>query len=896
MKKIFSALTAVLALSLIAVMTPGASKEKAYAGYTSLDPSESITFDGKRVIWKGKTFILDANTIFLDYRLDDNQIADNPYAFNNIQAAAAALTSGTAGKPMLLLAAPGVYWVDDPDDPKIRVPSPGENSPTGLTITCNHLYFYGLSSNPDNVVFACNRGQTQGASGNFTMFSINGIGLKSENVTFGNFCNVDLEFPLVPKFSRKKRAEAIAQAQLFNYQGRDGVAIHTNFISRLNLLPFAMTYLNCHLESSGHASFFNSVYIGCSLELYNVNFSGGRFFDCDIYLKPFTNNYKGRKTYKFGFVDGPGNGLVAVDTRFHRSAELVNAGIPAEISWDGIPQTNTTRSYQHNVTLDGKPYVLQEYATPGATVVMTEGSMLLKAYKLFYNGKTYYNVPNILSGVDPLGYADAIKAAAIAAGKTENYYLSIPMTATLALAPSSRAAIRSGQTEAILIYNVSPANYALSAALGDWTFTTKDPAMSQYVHIADHKNGKIAVSGSNNTRDAVDVTIVAKNALGIEAAFELTVEPPYIKAPEFTREPIITKPENGSVKLAYELDLKGLKDESLITWYRCKDAQGGGALKVAVTRPGNHETAYPLSGGDVGSYLMAVIQPKHKRCDPGKPKTIYSNFLVTEKDLKIHRIDTDFHNIPSDPQPLILPGTWTLDGYFSPECYDEAKNPPAPRYTPKADSWTYVVGQSGVNGSNGFGGLEQTNRGARLFYTPAGGAFGDMSVRALFAPKKTSGGGFGSATDQFLDVFIKFDLATMSGYALRIERLNSTEIAGLGYNGDGATAGCAFSLIKYDNGKVTLLTGKLMSSAFIAECIVEMKIASGKLLAFVSSTAESRGGDQYGYLREVRLDAKIDENGLGGAGMLFTGTVGVNAVRVLRWEIDWGKGLHSNRK
>lgn len=891
MKKILSALAAVLALSLVAIKMPGASQDSAYSGYASLDPSESIAFDGTRVVWKGKTFILDANTIFLDYRLDARQIAHNPYAFNNIRDAAAALTSGTAAKPMLLLTAPGVYWVDNPDDARIRIPAPGENFPTGLTIRCNHLYFYGLSSNPDNVVFACNRGQTQGAAGNFTMFSIHGVGLKSKNVTFGNYCNVDLQFALVPKFSRRKRAEAIAQAQLFNYQSQDGVAINSKFISRLNLLPFAMTYLNCHLESSGHASFFNSVYIGCSLDLYNVNFSAGRFFDCDIYLKPFAKNYKGKKSYKFGFVDGQGNGLVAVDTRFHRSAELVNAGVPAEISWDSIPQTHTTRSYQHNITLDGRPYVIQEYATPGATVVLAEGSPLLKAYKLAYGGKTYYNVPNMLSGIDPFNYADAIKAAAVAEGRAANYYLSIPMTAALTLDPASRAVIRAGQTEAELHYRVSPANCANSTALGAWIFGTKDPSMARYVHIADNKNGKITVSGSAKISDAVAVTIVAKNALGIEAAHALIVEPPYLKAPVFSREPVITKPENGRAKLAYRLDLQGLKDESLITWYRCKDRRGGGALKVAVTRAGHRETTYTLSGGEVGSYLMAVIQPKHKRSDPGEPKTVYSNLPVTEKDISGFRMDTDFHNIPADPQPLMLPGTWTLDGYFAPECYDEARTPPVARYSAKADSWTYAAGSRG-----GVGGLEQTQRGARLFYTPVGSSFGDMSVRALFAPRKTAGEGFGSATDQFLDVFVKFDPATMSGYALRIERLTPTEIAELGYNGDGATSGCAFSLIRYDSGKATVLTRKLMSSAFMAECLVAMKIAGERLVASVTSTAESRSGDLYGYLREVHLEAKIEENGFGGTGMLFTGTVGVNAVRVLRWETDWEKGRHSNRK
>lgn len=78
-----------------------------------------------------------------------------------------------------------------------------------------------------------------------------------------------------------------------------------------------------------------------------------------------------------------------------------------------------------------------------------------------------------------------------------------------------------------------------------------------------------------------------------------------------------------------------------------------------------------------------------------------------------------------------------------------------------------------------------------------------------------------------------------------------------------------------------------MSSAFITECMVELKVVDGRLLASVTSTKENRSGDMYNYLREVHLDAEINENGLGGAGMLFTGTVGVNAVMVLRWDTRW---------
>jgi len=883
MKKSIAGISFVLIFSFITVLISAASGNFSYTGYTSLDPSEPITFDGQTVTWKGRSFTLDENTIFLDYRLEERQITGNPYAFNNIEDAAAALTNGSKEKPMILLTAPGVYWVDDPDDPEIRVPKNGEYFPAGMSITCDHLYFYGLNSNRDNVVFAVNRGQTQGASGNFTMFVINGEGLRSENVTFGNYCNVDLEFPLAPELSRKKRAESIAQAQLFMYRNRDGVAVNTSFISRLNLLPFAMTYLDCHLESSGHASFFNSVYIGCSLELYNVNFAAGKFFDCDIYLTPFTGNYKNRKSYTFGFVDGRGDGLVCVDTRFHRGKDLVEAGIPAEISWDRIPQTRTTRSYQHNVTLDGKPYTIQEYATPGASVVIPVNSDLLKAYKINYGGKTYYNVPNVLNGMDPFNYTDAIKAAAVSNGKPEDDYLSIPMTASLRLSRESIATIRSTQTEAVINYNALPAEYANSNALGAWSFETKDPNNSGYVHIKDNNNGTITVSGTNNTGDAVDVIIVARNTLGIEAAIELTIEPPYLDAPEFIREPVITKPVDGKVRLDYKLYLGGLKDESVITWYRCKDATGLDPLKVSVSRLNNPETTYTLSEGDVGYYLKAVIQPDHKRCDPGEPNTVYSGLKVAPGDIKVHRLETDFHNLPVDPQPLILPGTWTLDGYFAPECYDDDLVPPKPRYESNPDSWKFVSdGNAG-----GYDALETGNRGARLFYTPVGSNFSDMSVKAVFAPRKTSGAGFGSATDQFLDVFIRFDLASMSGYALRIERLNTLDVVALGYDGDGAASGCAFSLIKYENGNTTLLSEKVMSSAFVTESMVALRVENGKLYASVTSNKENRSGDSYNYLKEVHLEATAHEKGPGGTGLLFTGTVGSNAIKVLRWEAGW---------
>lgn len=864
------------------------------AGYTALDQSQPVSFDGKTVKWNGKTFTLDASTIFLDYRLTAAQLAGNPYAFNNLKAAGAALKNGTPEKPMMLLTAPGVYWVDDPNDPAIRTGGPGGGAPYGMVIACNNLYFYGLNTKRENVVFAVNRGQTQGSAGNFTMFQIQGTGLKSENVTFGNYCNVDLKFPLNPALNRPKRAEAIAQAQLFSYNGGDGVAINSAFVSRLNLLPFARTYINSHIESSGHAG-GQSTYINCTLEFYGTNFSGGRnYFNCDIYLKPSAAGIRGKTVHRFGFTDGTGAGGVAIDTRFHRSKEMIDANVAAEVSWDRVPQSPLTRGYQHNVTMDGKPYVIQESATPGATVQIAANSDLLKAFKVTQGGQTYYNVPNVSGGIDPFGYTAAIKAAAVAAGKADNYYLGIPFSAALrptgAPAPAGRGGfggggatttIRSGQSTASLTVSVTPATAASSAALGKWTYTSSNPGV---VEITPGANNAITIAGKNTTAAPVEVIITAKNELGLEACSRVKVEPAFVEPPTFARAATIKAPAAGRVTLDYALNLGSnlRQDESVITWYRTTDAQGANPLKVAVSRRGRPETAYTLTEGDVGSYLMATIQPKHSVSEPGAEQKVFARTAIAKGDVKIHTLDTDFQNVPADAQPKIIPGTWTLDGAVAPET---GRNN-TPGFAATASSWAYGPGQAG---SIDYVGLYQTARGARLFYTPAPDQQGDMTVKAKFAPNKNTGQGFGSATNQFLDVFIKYDLATKTGYGLRIQRLTTEEIDALGYKGAGAVAGCAFFLTKYENGIATPISKKIMSSAFVSECTVELTAKNGRLQAAVSSTDDVRSGDAYDYAREVKLDEAIAANKFGGTGMFFTGTVGVNAVHVTGWQASWGK-------
>jgi hypothetical protein len=85
----------------------------------------------------------------------------------------------TEAKPLSIYITPHVYWMDDPDDPSIRRPQKGDNAPFGLKVEMSHTRLIGLSDNPTHTILASNRGQTQGAIGNFTMLHLTG-----ENITF----------------------------------------------------------------------------------------------------------------------------------------------------------------------------------------------------------------------------------------------------------------------------------------------------------------------------------------------------------------------------------------------------------------------------------------------------------------------------------------------------------------------------------------------------------------------------------------------------------------------------------------------------------------------------------------------------------------------------------------
>lgn len=246
---------------------------------------------------------------------------------------------------------PSVYWIDDPKKPEVVRPSVGETIPYGMKLRLNRVRIIGLSKNPKDVVLASQRGQTQGADGNFTMFHITGSDVEVENITFGNYCNVDLVYPKNPKFNRPRRADAIVQAQLIICDGDRYHARNCEFISRLNLCPFAgarnAVFDDCYFECTDDALCGTGTYNHCrftffsSKPFYATSRRGAFFYDCDIHCKT-------RGTQYLTKVTSP---VLLQNCRF--TSDDPNL----KVEWTKKPNPKD-KCYMIDCTLNGKPLIV----------------------------------------------------------------------------------------------------------------------------------------------------------------------------------------------------------------------------------------------------------------------------------------------------------------------------------------------------------------------------------------------------------------------------------------------------------------------------------------------------------------------------------------------------------
>lgn len=816
---------------------------KTLEGYTPMDSSDPVEFGGTYIKYQGETIQLSETAIYLDGSLSDELAAQYPYVYNDITKAlsADALKNGTADKPMTVYVAPYVYWIDDPAATDTVQKTEGYSVPYGMVVNSEYLTIKGLTGNPDNVVLAGNRGQSHASNGNYTMFRFNCSGaLTVKNITIGNYCSVDLDYPLMSELNQAKRTETITQAQLADVSGDKMFADNCNFISRLNLDPIngasRSLYNNCHFESTDDALNANAVYVGCDFDfygnrpLYSSYGTGSTFLGCTFNCKIL--NVEAEPTQ---FFTKEGGTITAVDCVYNS-----NLSVPISIGWTKTPSTSL-KCYQSNIIHNGQSITI---GGEGAkeTVDMT-GKSVLDAYKVVSGGKTYYNTYNLLKGSDdwdPLGVKDVIKAAGQDTVATQ---LSITSDVT---------EIESGKETASIGGTVNYF-YGTNDTTQKITYSVSDEDKA-YVKLTDNGDGTCKVEGTNNDDAAKKVIINASTESGLEAAVGITVKPSKLDAPEYIKTPVITNDGQGSLKVDYSLDLGSREDMSAISWYRCTDAEGSNKVLVAVTRNDSPEYTYKLTAGDVGYYIMAKVESKNIRSDYGTPVNTVYDKAIGVKDVRSKNLSTDFSNFPNIKQSEIKAGFWTVD-YNRPA---DTESFGSWQGADTEEPWKYGTTGNGCVGA----GLYEGTQGARLMYTPVEGTYGDMSLKLVVDPAKTAGQGFGSA-GQYMDVLLKFDTSTLTGYGLRIVRTKASSNA------------VTFVLVKYDNGTVTEISDEVIASCYATGCTISLKAEGNKLTAHVETPTEQLADQAAkGYPHVVDLTADIEANSFGGVAIQHTGTVG----------------------
>jgi hypothetical protein len=824
-----------LLLLVFVVCIPGLAQ-----GYQSLDKKTPISFDGQSVSYQGRTYKLGPRTFFLDGQFTQAEADKYPYVFRTFQEVNAMLQDGTTTEPMTVLIAPWVYWLNDPDTPE-EVRTQDGSAPIGMHVKCENLHLTGLNPDPANVVFAARRGQTQGSRGNFTMVDFTGDGLTIRDMTLGNFCNVDLQFPLNPKLNRAKRNSAYAQAHVAYCHGDCIYAENVRFISRLNMNPLSgakrILFNRCHMECTDDALASTGVYLNCNMVFYstkpfwNSDRHGAIFLNSDFHVM----HNSGRQNFTKSL-----NPLSIIDCRYHVTNDTYAA-------WTLVPE-KWLRCNQANVTMNGQPIVIA--ANEPDNTVLLDDKPALKAFK-FADGT--YNIYNLLRGEDdwdPLGQKETI------GDQDAN------LATTLYVTPL-RNKLQTGEPPITLHADaMRHVGYNLNAFYQGKIKWKVEAGFEKYVRIQP-KGNDCTVTSINEEETPKHFAVMAYTEDGLEGAAAVTAQPAILPAPTFVRRPKLIV-QDGVARVDYQLDLNGRVDESLISWYRI---EGNKEYPISVSRNNMPERSYQLQPADNNCLLKVVVEPKHLRSLPGARVTLISKTIKLKRAAKKEQqLTTDFHNLPCANQLDLKPGLWTIDGHKPSDVTQQDWT-----VDQTVDFWTYGAGINGCKGT----GLMQTRPGSRLRYTPIGCNYGDMDVTLIVDPCKQAGQGFSSARQQYMDICLKFDTQTLTGYALRIIRTTKYSNA------------VDFLLVRYDHGQITPITSPISSNCYLTNCTLRLFLKGNKFHASASTTTPLQKPADEQVKPTVELEAEVAPNAFGGFAIQHTGTAGEGVTMLRHLEIQW---------
>lgn len=820
---------------------------------------DKISWDKEGFWYNGVYRELSDDTILLVGSADE-EADSQAHVYRNIHAAFSCqeLARASLEHPVTLYMAPDVYWIDDPKASDTMQKKEGYPVPFGMYVTCKALRIVGLSDNPEDVVIAGNRGQSHACNGNYTMLHFQVEELYVSNITLGNYCSVDLVYPMNPMLNCPKRTETITQAQLAFQQGDKLYAKNCRFISRLNLSPICgaerALYENCHFESTDDALNGNAVYANCDFDfygnmpLYQASETGAVFIEC-----LFRSRIKSVEVESYQYLTKEGGPVTLIDCRYE-SSEKVNVG------WTKYPGASL-KCYQYQVSQNGRSVNLGGEAA--AETVQLAGKRALEAYIYECSGKRCANVGNLLGGSDgwdPMGVLEDARQVGM---------IGIP---TLLRLMAEETVMTSGKKKVSITAESFLFSHESCSQKVSFSLRSGDEA---YAVLRQSGDSSCMVEGCNSSPESKEIVVCACTESGLEAAVPLTVEPYLLDAPVCVDGPDFVQ-EKGAVILHYELSSEEREDTSEINWYRCDSSKGDGAVLSGVSKRGIPLRTYHLTEGDVGKYLKAVIFPRLKGSLTGRAAEAVMTDHVDESAVDRKHLYTDFSDMPDENQLDFKKGCWILDCARPIDIKINSDTFGSWSMDNGIPAWKY--GETG-NGSEGVG-LYQNTQGARLRYSPVTTHGGDMSVTVMADPAKTAGQGFGSA-GQYLDIGIKFDVERLNGYALRIIRVKE------------ASDGVAMALVEYQDGKSRYLTGLQFTSCFLTGCALKVTLKGSMLTASATTgLPQPAYKAEKGYAHEVKLEAEVDGSSHGGILIWHTGTPGTggwqNTTMLHSIEVEYG--------
>ncbi len=772
---------------------------------------------------------IDPSKLTYDYLVDGNLTQDDPAArqFKTLQAAYVAAPAGTEAKPTVIGIRPNVY----------QLPGGAPRTPS-MSIQKDWITFLGLTNNRRAVVLADNRGLMEGAEDDGYILDVNDVGFSMRNLTVVNYCNNDYEYPGDPGKNLTKRSEVITQGVALQASGDKHVYLNVALLGRLDTMFLRTTrsyFRNVYIEGTddwmGGGQL--SVWEDCTLVYPTghgvMSASGVDFFRCRFEAA------RGLQLYKAEFRGA------------ERPDVLIDCILPmnspqAPVAWvRGIPAPRPhvyTVTY-HNRNPDGRPAVVVD-GTVGPPAFTYSRELTDEERRAFNPWNLLRQAPNAApDDWDPAGvrekyaadgdlvYRMALNDGRSPAGGAGGGASGFGGFGNTAPAPGT-ISVRTGNPGVPVGATVTPRR----ASGQPITWSTP----SDLISLSATTGPNIVVTGRNTTDQAEWVAVKASAPNGFYVTAYVHVDPKFVDPPAVTTAPTLNPPANGAVTVAYVLDLKGKKDESLISWYLCDDASGANPRKIAVSRGNEPLQALPLVTGYVGKYLKATIQPKCPISEAGPAVAAVSAAPVQASDIPSSTVSPNFRNFVPEPNGATVSGLWTVVG-----------------------TWDILAGDSYLGG---YGLHPATTPGAgrggsdnHLLLYQNDADTGAMQLDLLMAPEKTEGTGFsipGSPADTGLrnlhaEIYIKYDPRTKTGYSLRFWR--TIESAGT----------CMFQFYKIANGVGTPLDSRqVLSGVFKPTTHLILKATETTLSVHASNDVDRDTLD---------LEGTIPASRVGGAGV-----------------------------